>query len=41
MARQTTAAPFTTIALNPSSAVPLYRQLYDALRASILSGATP
>lgn len=36
--RHTTGSLFTTIALNPASAVPLYRQLCDALRSVILSG---
>ncbi len=38
MARHATALRFTTIALDPAAAVPLYRQLYDALHAIILSG---
>jgi len=36
--RRATGSLFTTIALDPSSAVPLYRQLYDELRTIILSG---
>lgn len=39
MAKHTPTVPFaTTIMLNPTSEVPLYRQLYDGLREAILSG---
>lgn len=35
---QATAAPFTPRAFDPTLPAPLYRQLYDALRAAILRG---
>ncbi|HEU4588365.1 MAG TPA: PLP-dependent aminotransferase family protein [Gemmatimonadales bacterium] len=35
---RTSAAPFTPVALDPGSPAPLYRQLYDEVRAAILSG---
>lgn len=37
MSKGSIAAPFVTVNLNASSGVPLYRQLYDELRAAILS----
>ena len=39
--RRATGSLFTTIALDPLTAVPPYRQLCDALRAMILSGQLP
>lgn len=38
MAKVPTQISLTAIALDASSAVPLYRQLYDSIRAAILSG---
>jgi len=38
MAKHAAATPFITLALEPDAARPLYRQLYDALRAAILDG---
>ena len=38
MAKHSTAIPSANINLDPSSDVPLYRQIYDALRGAILSG---
>src|SRR5437868_336189 len=34
-------APLLTLALDPSAAAPLFRQLYDGLRSAILGGALP
>ena len=38
MSKHSAAVPFTTLSLDQSSAVPLYRQLYEGLRKAILSG---
>ena len=38
MSKQSAAMPFTTLSLDTSSRVPLYRQLYEGLREAILSG---
>jgi GntR family transcriptional regulator/MocR family aminotransferase len=38
MAKHPAATPFITLALEAQAARPLYRQLYDALRAAILDG---
>jgi len=38
MSKQSVAVPFTTLSLDASSPVPLYRQLYEELRQAILSG---
>ncbi|HET8675070.1 MAG TPA: PLP-dependent aminotransferase family protein [Blastocatellia bacterium] len=38
MSKQSAAMPFTTLSLDTSSPVPLYRQLYEGLRHAILSG---
>lgn len=38
MAKRITAVPFAAVPLDESSSVPLYRQLYDRLRAAILMG---
>ena len=38
MSKQTAAVPFTTFAIDTSSQVPLYRQLYESLRQAILTG---
>ena len=41
MPTQSTALPFTALALDRSSATPLHRQLYDWLREAILSSRIP
>jgi GntR family transcriptional regulator/MocR family aminotransferase len=41
MAKRSTAVPFAAVLLDESSSVPLYRQLYDRLRAAILMGQLP
>lgn len=38
MARPAAAPPFITVRLDPAAERPLYRQLYDAVRAAILDG---
>ncbi len=38
---QATAVPFTPRGFNPGAPTPLYRQLYDAVRAAILDGQLP
>ncbi|HLM55823.1 MAG TPA: winged helix-turn-helix domain-containing protein, partial [Pyrinomonadaceae bacterium] len=38
MAKLTTALPLAAAALDPRSGLPLYRQLYESLRAGILDG---
>ena len=41
MATSATAAALATIVLDPTRSVPLYRQLYDSLRSTILAGQLP
>lgn len=38
MSKHSVAVPFTALALDSTSRVPLYRQLYDSLRQAILTG---
>jgi GntR family transcriptional regulator/MocR family aminotransferase len=38
MSKHSIAVPFTTLALDSTSRVPLYRQIYDSLRQAILTG---
>ena len=38
MAKRSSAAPFAAVSLDEASGVPLYSQLYDELRESILGG---
>ena len=38
MAKRSTAMPYTFVSLDGANGVPLYRQLYDELRAAILTG---
>ncbi len=41
MPKRSTAVPFAAVLLDESSSVPLYRQIYDRLRAAILMGQLP
>jgi GntR family transcriptional regulator/MocR family aminotransferase len=41
MVKRSTAVPFAAVLLDESSSVPLYRQIYDRLRAAILMGQLP
>ncbi len=38
MTKRSTAVPFAAVLLDESSSVPLYRQLYERIRAAILMG---
>ncbi len=38
MAKRVSAVPFPPLALDPAAPVPVYRQIYDGLRAAILAG---
>src|SRR4051812_43516388 len=41
MPRRGQSAPLLTLALDPGAEAPLHRQLYDGVRAAILSGRLP